>query len=258
MNDDIFGLTPLGERELHSGATTLSPAELDLLVRIDPQLTLAQLRSSLPALSREEFDRLFSQLRAARLIAPVEMDPFALQLQAELDSFILPRKGNREADAGLRSLQRSGYFVRIARRPADAAPPPPARGARVVVVEDDVNVAKFVSSYLAFEGFDASVAASRAETLAELRRPPLPALVLLDVMLPDVDGFQILASLRRHGAYRRVPVIMLTGKATREAVLKGLTLGADGYVTKPFEPDTMMTAVRTVLGMPPAQPGGRR
>ena len=257
QDEETYGLTPQGERELHSGATTLSPPELALLVRIDPQLTVGQLRAALPEVPREEFERLFSRLRAARLIAAREQDLFELKLQAELDNFVLPRKGGSEAAAGLRSLQRSGYFVRIARRQPDAPAMPVGRGARVLVVEDDANVASFVSSYLAFEGFDTVVAANRTETLAELRKPPVPALILLDVMLPDVDGFEILASLRRHGAFQKVPVIMLTGKATREAVLKGLTLGADGYVTKPFEPDAMMTAVRTVLGWAPQQAGQR-
>ncbi len=257
-DDETYALTPQGERELHSGATTLSAPELALLVRIDPQLTVGQLRAAQPELAPGEFERLFTGLRAARLIAARALDSFELKLQAELDNFVLPRQGASEAAAGLRSLQRSGYFVRIARAQAGAAAMPVARGARVLVVEDDTNVASFVSSYLAFEGFATSVAANRADALAALRQPPVPGLILLDVMLPDVDGFEILASLRRHAAFQKVPVIMLTGKATREAVLKGLALGADGYVTKPFEPDAMMTAVRTVLGWAPQGQAGKR
>src|SRR5690606_37631433 len=100
------------------------------------------------------------------------------------------------------------------------------------------------------DGFQVRVAANRQDALGELRKPPLPDLVLLDVMLPDVNGFDILASLRKHPAYERVPVMMITGKATREAVLKGMALGANGYMTKPFEPEALMKAVRTVLGWP--------
>jgi DNA-binding response OmpR family regulator len=77
--------------------------------------------------------------------------------------------------------------------------------------------------------------------------------VLLDVLLPDADGFDVLLGLRRSKALNDVPVIMLTGKATREAVLKGMTAGADGYVTKPFEAESLMRAVRTVVGLP--EPG---
>ena len=98
-------------------------------------------------------------------------------------------------------------------------------------------------------GFDLVVTAgNRAEVLAEFKKRPVPDLILLDVMLPDVDGFDILINLRRTAAFTQVPIIMLTGKTTREAVLKGLNCGADGYITKPFEPEALMAAVQTVMG----------
>jgi two-component system OmpR family response regulator len=71
-------------------------------------------------------------------------------------------------------------------------------------------------------------------------------------MLPDADGFDILAAIRRHPALSAVPVVMLTAKATREGVLKGLAGGADGYITKPFEMDVLMKAIGVVLGLPQA------
>lgn len=254
QNDEIYGLTPKGEQELRSSATTLSAAELDLLVRIDPTLAVAQLKAAVPADAAAGFEATLQRLRMLGLVAPVQLDTFAMQLEAELASFAQAVEG-AEADAGLRSLQRSGYFVEIARRPARAAPPQPGQPLAAVVVEDDPNLARFVSSYLAFGGFSVRTASNRAEVLAEFRKPPVPNLVILDVMLPDVDGFDVLGSLRRHPAFRNVPVIMLTGKATREAVLKGLAGGADGYITKPFEPDALMAAVRTVLGLPQPQAG---
>jgi two-component system OmpR family response regulator len=118
------------------------------------------------------------------------------------------------------------------------------------VVEDEPMLAKFIQSYLAFEGFRVRLAGNRAEVVAEFRKTPIPNLILLDVMLPDADGFDILLRLRQYPALKNVPVIMLTGKSTREAVIKGLASGADGYVTKPFEADTLMRAVRTVVGLP--------
>ena len=86
--------------------------------------------------------------------------------------------------------------------------------------------------------------------VAEVRRPPVPDLILLDVMLPDADGFDILMRLRQHPVLQHVAVIMLTAKTTREAVIRGMSLGADGYITKPCAPDALMRAVRTVLGLP--------
>lgn len=250
-----YGLTRIGEQELQGGSTTLSPDELDLLVRIDPGLTVAQLRIA-TGLAPLAFDRLFSRLESVHLIAPVMQDTFGWQLQAELDTFQLAN-GADEAEAGVRSLQRSGYLVRIARRQlGGGAPVRPDRPLHVVLVDDDAQLAKFVSSYLGFDRFAVRIAGNRQEALDLLRKPPLPDLILLDVMLPDVNGFDILASLRKHDAFRNVPVMMITGKATREAVLKGMAWGANGYITKPFEPEALMTAVRTVLGWP--EPSGKR
>jgi two-component system OmpR family response regulator len=173
-----------------------------------------------------------------------------MQLQGELDAFA-QSSGAPEADAGMRSLKRTGFYVRIAKKPRRALPPrAPGEMPTAVVVEDDANLSRFVSSYLGFGGFHVRLATNRAEVLAEFRKYPIPDLVLLDVMLPDVDGFDILASVRRHPALKNVPVVMLTGKASREAVLKGLAGGADGYITKPFEPDALMSVVRTVMGAP--------
>jgi two-component system OmpR family response regulator len=243
----IFGLTAQGQDELRSGATTLGPAQLELLVRIDGVLSVAQIRAGMAALPATEFDRALDFLQAKWLIAPVVVDTFSFQLQAELNTFNNAQSGE-DADAELRSLKRSGYFVRIARKPPHVVPVAPGQPRTAVVVEDDTHLAGFVSSYLGFEGFTTRVAGNRQEVLDEFRKPPVPDLVLLDVVLPDINGFEVLASLRRHPAFRRVPVIMLTGKATRESVLKGMAGGADGYVTKPFEAEALMNAVHTVLG----------
>lgn len=67
--------------------------------------------------------------------------------------------------------------------------------------------------------------------------------------LADANGFDILAKMRLHPALKSMPVIMLTAEATREAVLKGLQAGADGYITKPFEVDAVVAAVNAVLGL---------
>jgi DNA-binding response OmpR family regulator len=89
-----------------------------------------------------------------------------------------------------------------------------------------------------------------------LRQPPKPDLVLLDVQLPDANGFDVLAKMRQHPFMKAIPVVMLTAEATREAVIRGLQAGADGYVTKPFEPDLVVAAVKAVLGLSPLSASG--
>jgi two-component system, OmpR family, response regulator len=250
--DAIYGLSDKGHAELRGSATTLPALDLELLVRIDGQLTVSQLRAGMAQVSDLDFRRTFNALRGAGLIEEVQLDTFALQLESGLSMF--SQGTGEEADSGLRSLKRAGYFVRIA-RPQTRTAPATGRALKAVVVEDDAQLARFVSSYLTFEGFTVLTASNRDEVLAVMRKAPVPDLVLLDVVLPDADGFQILGSLRKHAAFRNVPVIMLTGKATREAVLQGLAGGADGYITKPFETDALMDAVHTVLGRPARKSG---
>jgi DNA-binding response OmpR family regulator len=77
----------------------------------------------------------------------------------------------------------------------------------------------------------------------------LPDVALRDVGLPDINGFDILARMRRHPQLKSIPVIMLTGQARREDVMRGLAGGADGYITKPFDRDVLLTGIRAVLGL---------
>jgi CheY-like chemotaxis protein len=93
-----------------------------------------------------------------------------------------------------------------------------------------------------------SVHRAAARINAEVNKPLLPDLMLLDIMLPDADGLQILARLRAHSKFARLPVIMMTGKAEVADVKAGLAAGADGYVSKPFKVSALMMAVNLVLG----------
>ncbi|MDW8469591.1 MAG: response regulator [Burkholderiales bacterium] len=132
-----------------------------------------------------------------------------------------------------------------------AAPPEKKPGWRptVLLVDDDADLQKLFRIYLSLEGFHIRSAFNREQIVQGLAQQPRPDLVLLDVQLPDVNGFDVLAKMRLHPLFKSIPVIMLTAQATREAVLKGLRGGADGYITKPFEPDTLVAAIKAVLGL---------
>jgi len=252
--DDIYELSAAGQGELRGGATTLTPAEIALLVRFDGALTVQQVQDGLSPAGRKTFAATFRSLRERRLLALVELDPFASRFHADMGA-LSALIGDSEADAGLASLQRSGFYVQIARERADVRPLPPGQAPTVLVVEDDQALASFIESYLKLSGLKVRLAADRAGVLAGLRAQPLPDLVLLDVMLPDADGFDILLRMRQHPALKHMPVIMLTGKATRQAVIKGMAAGADGYLTKPLDPESVMRAVRTVLRLEDDRPG---
>ena len=253
-DNEVYTLSPRGQEELRSGATTLNPAEMELLIRVDGSQTLSQLRAGMASGTTGIFTAALMKLQDKGLIALTEIDPFTEQFAARMTDFAVTQ-AEAEADSGAASLKKSGYYVRLARPRAPARPRMPGETLSAIVVDDEPMLAKFIQSYLSFEGFHVRLASNRAEVVTEFRKAPVPDLILLDVVLPDADGFDILLRLRQHPALKNVPVILLTGKATREAVLKGLAAGADGYVTKPFDTDALMHVVRTVLALPPSAPG---
>jgi CheY-like chemotaxis protein len=148
---------------------------------------------------------------------------------------------------GGEKLRANGYFVNIVRR-GDAAD---LEGARplVLVVEDDTGTAGVIDAVLKKQGFSTRVAANLQETIRALKVKPPPNLVLLDILLPDANGFAILERLRRHPDFSRVPVVMLTSLSEPADVAKGLALGANGYLSKPARPQALIAAIRGVLGL---------
>ncbi len=242
----VYMLTSKGNAELTGANTSLSADDLELLVMIDGMVTVEGIaRQTKSGLTAETVAAMLHELVKGGYIA----DPDGTAAINVSDFF-------KESDAGLASLQANGFFVRIARRADPKAKPaePAARPAQkkkitVLVVEDDPQLAKMLRTYLKMEDFAVRVAATREEINKALREAPRPDVVLLDVVLPDVNGFDVLAKMRQHDATKSVPIIMATAKATREAVLEGLRRGADGYVTKPYDVPVLLAAVKTVLGI---------
>jgi two-component system KDP operon response regulator KdpE len=113
----------------------------------------------------------------------------------------------------------------------------------ILVVDDESRMVRFVRMNLELEGYRVAEASSGIEALDKVR-DELPDLVVLDVMMPDMDGFETLARLREIST---VPVIMLTVKGDEEDRIRGLELGADDYVTKPFSPRELASRIRAVL-----------
>jgi two-component system, OmpR family, alkaline phosphatase synthesis response regulator PhoP len=114
----------------------------------------------------------------------------------------------------------------------------------IVVVEDDRNIARGLEKNLRFEGFSVQVAEDGERGL-ELVVDKKPDLILLDVMLPKMNGFEVLREVRRLGL--EIPVVMLTAKAEELDKIRGLDLGADDYITKPFSLSELMARIRAVL-----------
>jgi two-component system OmpR family response regulator len=116
--------------------------------------------------------------------------------------------------------------------------------ARLLVVEDDPNIVELLSASLRFAGFTVSTATSGMAAI-EAAREVRPDLVVLDVMLPDLDGFEVIRRMRGEGV--RTPVVFLTARDATEDKIRGLTLGGDDYVTKPFSLEELTARIRAVL-----------
>jgi two-component system OmpR family response regulator len=115
---------------------------------------------------------------------------------------------------------------------------------RILVVDDEANIAELVATALRYEGFETRTVPDGASALAAVR-DLAPDLVVLDVMLPDADGFELQARIRADG--QQVPVLFLTARDAVEDRVRGLTLGADDYMTKPFSLEELVARVHAVL-----------
>ena len=114
---------------------------------------------------------------------------------------------------------------------------------RILVVDDEERMVRFIRLNLEYDGFQVTEAFNGTQAIKKIRSN-LPDLILLDIMLPDVDGFEVLRMIREIST---VPVIMLTAKGEEEDRVRGLEMGADDYVTKPFSPRELVSRVRAVL-----------
>jgi CheY-like chemotaxis protein len=150
------------------------------------------------------------------------------------------------------ALARTGAFLaldRLRRRP----PPMKAPAETIVlIVEDDPDQLALADLRVSMAGYRVRVANSVNGFLQALVDEGAPDLLLLDIMLPDGDGFDVLAKMRRHQALGSLPIVMLTAKTDPADIGRGLVLGADGYITKPYTKNILADVIDRVLRRPPS------
>jgi len=130
---------------------------------------------------------------------------------------------------------------------------------RILVVEDEKDIAELIAHYLTRGGYEVESVGSGPAAVAKVKASP-PDLIVLDLMLPGMDGLLVCQALRADAATASVPIIMLTARAEEAERIAGLELGADDYVTKPFSPRELTARVAALLRRvqrPPAAPGAR-
>ncbi|MEY4592858.1 MAG: hypothetical protein RIR18_1753 [Pseudomonadota bacterium] len=117
----------------------------------------------------------------------------------------------------------------------------------VLIVEDDKAISALLAFMIEREGFSSKVIADGAEAREYIKAGLPPALVLLDVMLPRADGFELLNVIRAQLTWEKVPVLMLTCRGGEQDISRAFDAGADDYVVKPFQPDELKARIRKLL-----------
>lgn len=136
---------------------------------------------------------------------------------------------------------RLGARQRARKAPADTT---------ILIVEDDPDQLALADVRVSMAGYEVRVAKSQADLMQSMAKQGKPDLILLDIILPDADGFEILQRLRRLESFADLPIVLLTIKGHADEIAKGLALGADGYITKPYTKNTLAKVIRRIL--PPA------
>jgi CheY-like chemotaxis protein len=191
----------------------------------------------------EELGLIEQVLAGEETVADFESDVDRTVKLTDLDQ---RRLAQDAAHAGT-SLARTGAYLaahRISGRPAVEKS---AAETVVLIVEDDPDQLALADLRVSMAGYGVRVATSVNEFLQTMLDDGPPDLLLLDVSLPDGDGFEVLAKLRRNRALGSLPIVMLTAKADPADIGKGLALGADGYVTKPYTRNILADIIRRVL-----------
>ncbi len=158
----------------------------------------------------------------------------------------MPRKLPEDIVIGAKALKKGGYFVNITNPRAKTVARP--ESATVLIVEDEPSTLLLIDHVLAKAGYRTRKAANGTTFVAQIKVPPIPDLILLDIELPDVSGTHILAKLRAHPQTRFVPIVVLSARSEPKDVFQCMSLGADGYITKPTKAGVLLQAVQAVLG----------
>lgn len=126
-----------------------------------------------------------------------------------------------------------------------------SEAAKVLMIEDEEDIALIVRFLLERQGFVVEHVADGRAGLERIESGPAPDLVLMDYMLPFRDGMELVERLRAQAGWSSVPVLMLTAKARETDIVRALEIGADDYVTKPFQPEELLARIRRLLRRSP-------
>ena len=118
---------------------------------------------------------------------------------------------------------------------------------KILVVEDEIQLAEMLKLRLEAHNYQVVIAQDGQEGLDKARQE-IPDLIILDLMLPKIDGYKVCGLLKKDARYTKIPIVIFTAKIQEEAVKLGRELGANAYLTKPFEPDVLLAKIKELIG----------
>lgn len=244
-------------RELHTFIPNLAPDDLRLWTReLERQGLIEQPRrlalnnsgsfeyeGALEMEKDDAFNQTVEQIRLSLKRDQPQTEDHLLKTTARLVAL--------ESDSTARAITENGFFAFPSRAgEADDSAQARPEAFLVLIVEDDPLQAHMTQTIVARDGYQTALAADGNGLLAYLKSPRRPDLILLDVELPGGNGFDFLEKMRNHLNYQKQRVIMLTGRSERSDIARGILLGANGYVTKPYKPELLRGAIRQTLNLP--------
>ena len=240
----VLQRTVAGKAAMKAAAAGLSNDERVLLKLLDGESTVARLIACSGDRLGGDFFGLAQALEARGLLCHRPATGGSVETAAPDAAERIQTEARRVA----RTLEEKGFYTHVSRQP-DLAPRDASVGKTVLVVEDDEDVAELLTLLLESQGFTVTVAADAPDVLRMLDEGAAPELVLLDVVLPTSNGFAILERIRRTTRLHDVPVVMVTSRISDADVARGLRAGADGYIFKPFQWETLYACIQSVIGV---------
>jgi len=252
----VYTQTAKGRDEISATPGTLGPNLKVLLGMFDGQSTVEELQKKL---NKVPLDRLLAALdtlvkegyieRSGSATASDDLD-FAAYMNRPPPTPTAKQRQDAEQTTltSMRALKKSGFFVNIIAQSSKRILPRSGDTYSILIIDADQANTLVLARALMLAKYNVRSACREAEILAALSKPP-PDLILMDVALPDLVGIEILAKLREHPVFKSVPVIVVTTQAQHDDVVAALVYGANGFMTKPVEPDTLLDSVKSVLGV---------
>lgn len=253
----VYTPTAKGREELAASPGHLGPNLKVLLGMFDGKSTVEELVRKLKKVSLDQLLAARDKLVANGYIelaqgAPERTDvDFATLMGRPVKEPTIQqiREAEQTTISGVRRLKRSGYFVNILSRPILHMAPRSGDTYKVLILDGDRSDVLVMARALALAKFDVRSASRVEDIMAELDKAP-PDVIVMDLVLPELVGLEVLAKTREHSRLRKVPVIVVTAEAAQEDIIAALVYGANGYMTKPVKPEALLEAVNTILGVP--------